>query len=99
MLLTIREDIYFRTGELGYWIGEEHWGRGIMSRVIPAFVEWTWSTFGILVRLNGLVTESNAGSSRLLEKAGFVLEGRREDAICKNGHICAELMYGALRPA
>jgi RimJ/RimL family protein N-acetyltransferase len=70
-----------------------------MSRVVPAFVTWTWATFGILVRLNGLVAETNARSSRLLQKAGFVLEGRRQDAIYKDGQIYGELMFGALRPS
>ncbi|SMQ46651.1 unnamed protein product [Zymoseptoria tritici ST99CH_1A5] len=97
--LDFGQDIYFRTAELGYWLSEEYWGRRIMSSVVEAFVTWAWSTFDILVRLNGLVAETNPGSARLLEKAGFVLEGRRQDAICKDGKVHAELMFGALRPS
>lgn len=91
-------DIYFRTGELGYWISEEHWGKGVMSQVVPAFVQYVWKTFDILIRLNGSVNEANKGSAKCLEKAGFVFEGRREAMNCKCGVVQAELMYGALRP-
>ncbi|KAK4635170.1 hypothetical protein CLAFUW4_01469 [Fulvia fulva] len=91
-------DVYIRSAELGYWIGEEHWGKGVMSTIVPAFVQWTWKTFGILVRLNGEVGELNKGSAALLGKAGFVVEGRRENAVFKNGKLESVIMFGALRP-
>lgn len=93
-----RLDVYIRSAELGYWIGEEHWGKGVMSTIVPAFVQWTWKTFGILVRLNGEVGELNKGSAALLGKAGFVVEGRRENAVFKNGKLESVIMFGALRP-
>lgn len=96
--LDFMDDIYFRTAEVGYWLGEEHWGKGVMSSVAPAFVEWAWQTFGILVRLNAETNESNAASGKVLEKAGFKYEGRRPDMACKNGKMEACLMWGALRP-
>ena len=91
-------DIYVRTAELGYWIGEEHWGKGIMSRLLPPFIEWAWETFGILVRISSETYESNAASGKVLEKAGFKFEGRRPDMVFKNGVVGAELMWGVLRP-
>ena len=69
-----------------------------MSRVVPAFVDWTWRTFDILVRLNGSTYEWNVQSGKLLEKAGFTREGRKPDAFIKNGRIGAEIIWGALRP-
>lgn len=96
--LTEHVDIYHRTAELGYWLSPSHWGKGHMSALVPAFVQWTWGTFGILVRLNAAVNEANVGSRRVLEKAGFVVEGRRRDAVCKEGRVGAEVMLGALRP-
>lgn len=96
--LDFKDDVYFRTAELGYWLGEEHWGKGIMSRVAPAFVQWAWTTFEILVRIDAQTYETNRASHKVLEKAGFVYEGRRPDVYCKNGVIGAELMWGALRP-
>ena len=91
-------DVYARTAEIGYWLGEEHWGKGVMSKVVPAFVEWTWGTFGILVRLNAETYERNMGSRRCLEKAGFEVEGRRRWAFLKNGVIGNDAFMGALRP-
>lgn len=70
-----------------------------MSAIVPAFVNWVWQTFGIFVRLNGEVSEANKGSAALLEKAGFVVEGRRENAVFKNGKLESVIMFGALRPA
>lgn len=69
-----------------------------MSKIVPAFVDWAWKTFDILIRLNASCNEANEGSARCLKKAGFVFEGRREAMNCKCGQLQAELMYGALRP-
>lgn len=91
-------DIYHRTAELGYWLSPSHWGKGYMSIIVPAFVLWAWRTFGILVRLNAAVNEENAASQRVLGRAGFEVEGRRRDAVCKGGRVGAEIMLGALRP-
>lgn len=91
------EDVYARTAEIGYWIGEEYWGKGIMSAVVPAFVDWTWNTFGILVRLNAEVYERNIGSRRCLEKAGFEFEGIKKCAYMKNGLIGNAVVLGAIR--
>lgn len=92
------DDIYFRTAEIGYWLSPQHWGKGIMSRLLPAFVQWSWETFGVLIRVSAETAEGNPASGRVLQKAGFVLEGRRPDMACKNGVVGAELMWGVLRP-
>jgi RimJ/RimL family protein N-acetyltransferase len=91
-------EIYFRCAEIGYWLGEEHWGKGVMSAVVPAFVDWGWRTFGILIRMNGEVYAGNAGSQKCLEKAGFVIEGRKKWAGVKNGVLGDEVLLGMLRP-
>ncbi|KAK5175198.1 uncharacterized protein LTR77_000335 [Saxophila tyrrhenica] len=91
-------DIYFRCAEIGYWLGEEHWGKGVMSAVAPAFVEWAWQTFGILMRLNGEVAAGNVGSRRCLEKAGFKEEALKKQAFVKDGVIHDEVHLGMLRP-
>lgn len=70
-----------------------------MSKVVPAFVSWCWKTFGILVRLNGETVEGNMGSAALLKSAGFVFEGRRQNAISKENVLKSIDMFGALRPA
>jgi [ribosomal protein S5]-alanine N-acetyltransferase len=91
-------EIYCRTAEIGYWLSKDHWGRGIMGAVTPAFVEWAWSTFDRLLRINGSVMEGNLGSERCLQKAGLVEEGRKKMAFVKNGKFGTEIIMGALRP-
>jgi RimJ/RimL family protein N-acetyltransferase len=91
-------EIYARNAEIGYWLSESHWGKGIMGVVVPAFVEWGWRTFGRLVRINAEVREDNVGSRRCLEKAGLVVEGRRKMGFVKNGVFENEIMMGMLRP-
>ncbi|KAK5112104.1 hypothetical protein LTR62_004446 [Meristemomyces frigidus] len=92
------KDVYLHQAELGYWLSEEHWGKGVMSKVVPAFVNWAFKTFRILLRINGATHEKNLASAKLLQKAGFQFEGRRPDFITKNGVTAAELMWGVLRP-
>ncbi|KAJ9623969.1 hypothetical protein H2203_005416 [Taxawa tesnikishii (nom. ined.)] len=96
--LDFGSDVRKRVAELGYWLGEEHWGKGVMSAVVPAYVAWAWRTFDRLVRLDGEYYEWNKASGKLLEKAGFKYEGRREAAVWKNGKIGATLLYGCIRP-
>lgn len=96
--LTFGGDVYFRSAELGYWLSEQHWRKGIMAKVVPAFVKWTWATFDILIRLDGETAEDNVGSAALLKSAGFELEGRRPNMICKMGELRTALIWGALRP-
>ncbi len=91
-------EIYARNAEIGYWLSEDHWGKGIMGAVAPAFVEWAWRTFGRLVRIDGEVREDNVGSRRCLEKAGLVIEGRRKMGMVKEGAFHNKIMLGMLRP-
>ncbi|KAI5370195.1 Putative GNAT domain, acyl-CoA N-acyltransferase [Septoria linicola] len=96
--LDFGSDVYFRTAELGYWLSEDHWGKGVMGRVVRAFTTWSWQTFDILVRLNAEVVATNIASTTLLERAGFEYEGRRRNAVCKVGVMQDVLIFGALRP-
>ena len=92
-------DIYARTAEVGYWLGVQHWCKGVMGIAVPAFVEWTWRTFtAVLMRLNAEVSEANVGSRKVLEKAGFVVEGRRRRAFIKNCVVGDSVFLGMLRP-
>ncbi len=91
-------DIYFRCGEVGYWLSETHWGKGVMSVAVPAFVDWCWKTFGFLIRINGEVAAENVGSRKCLEKAGLKVEGRKAFGAVKNGVLMDEILMGMLRP-
>jgi RimJ/RimL family protein N-acetyltransferase len=85
-------DIHRKNAELGYWLAEPFWGKGIMSAAIREMVEYGFKTFEIN-RIFARPFGSNLASQRALEKAGFVLEGRFEKTILKNGTYQDELIY------
>ncbi|EFQ33911.1 acetyltransferase [Colletotrichum graminicola] len=95
------EDVYSSSYELGYWIGEEFWGRGVMSELVPAFVSWVFSGMSVgsggVERVWAGVFSENAASQRVLEKSGFVFEGRLRRAIMKKGVCMDELRYSVVR--
>ncbi|OJJ47328.1 hypothetical protein ASPZODRAFT_132324 [Penicilliopsis zonata CBS 506.65] len=95
--LKTRSDVNHRTMEIGYWLGEEYWGRGIATGVVKAFSTWTFETFPQIVRLEAEVYEGNEGSARVLTKAGYKLEGRMRKAVEKGGKIMDLLIFGLLR--
>ncbi|MFN8713822.1 MAG: GNAT family N-acetyltransferase [Bacteroidota bacterium] len=90
--LHFQGDIFFRNAEMGYWIAEPFWGRGIATAAIQQMVDYGFRTFEI-TRIFARPFGSNIGSQRALEKAGFVLEARLAGTICKNGRIEDELIY------
>ena len=86
------EDVYRLTAEFGYWLGQEFWGQGIMSEVVPAFVNYCFEKFS-LTRMFASAYANNPASARVLEKAGFVLEGRLRKNVVKDGKFSDSLLY------
>ncbi|KAJ6465521.1 acyl-CoA N-acyltransferase, partial [Mycena vitilis] len=95
--LQQREDVEARTMEIGYWLGEAHWGAGIMTEVVAAFSRWAFETNPELLRLEAAVYSGNAGSMAVLRKAGYTLEGRKRNAVFKHGKVLDNLIFGLLR--
>jgi ribosomal-protein-alanine N-acetyltransferase len=90
--LRIGEDVHRHVAELGYWLGEEFWGHGVMTETVPAFVDYCFKKFP-LHRIYAEPYANNAASARVLEKAGFVLEGRLRKNVVKDGKILDSLLY------
>lgn len=84
------------TGSVGYWLGESHWGEGIMTAAFGAFLEYVWDTFAV-ERLQAEVFAWNPASARVLENHGFSREGTRRRAIFKDGEFVDEWFYSLLR--
>ena len=93
--LTIQKDIYRRSAEIGYWLGEPHWGKGIASLAVRALTAWAFMEFD-LVRIFATVFESNTASARLLEKAGYRCEGRLRQSVTKEGRTMDSLLFAAV---
>lgn len=87
------------TYELGYWLGEPYWGRGIMSDAVRAFSRWAFETWSEdkLQRLEAHIYETNAGSRAVVAKAGFVLEGTKRRAGFKHGEVFDIWLFGMIR--
>jgi len=84
------------TAEVGYWLGNRYWGRGLATAAVRALSAYAFETFD-LVRLEARVFGWNPASARVLEKAGFQLEGRLLQAVVKDGDRTDLLQYGLLR--
>jgi RimJ/RimL family protein N-acetyltransferase len=83
--------------ELGYWLGSAHWGHGHMTRVVAAYLAWVVPALS-LHRLDANVLDTNPASARVLEKNGFVEEGRRRDAIRKHDGLHDLRLFGRIWP-
>lgn len=94
--LKLQSDYSHRSAELGYWLGEPHWGKGIMSEVVPALSDWGFETFPHLNRQFAYVFESNQASMRVLEKAGFQEEAVLKKAADKKGVLLDLHVYTRL---
>ena len=93
---TVQHDVAYRSAEIGYWLGEEFWGRGIASEALVAVTEYAFSKYD-LCRIYAHVFEWNRASARVLEKAGYAFEGRLRKSVTKNGQTIDQLMYAAVR--
>jgi len=72
--VDLQKDVYRRSAELGFWLGEPFWNRGIMTEAVKAFTALSFESFD-LVRIYARVFEWNPASARVLEKSGYLLEG------------------------
>jgi ribosomal-protein-alanine N-acetyltransferase len=91
-----QDDIHKRNAELGYWLAEPYWGLGITSSAIKEMVNFAFETYDI-DRVFARPFGSNIASQRVLEKNGFILEGKFEKVLVKNGKVLDELIYAVRR--
>lgn len=91
-----QEDIHIKCAEMGYWLAEPHWGKGIMTNVVKDMIAYAFENFDI-VRLYARPFSSNIGSQKVLEKAGFNHEATLKKSIFKNDEIQDELIYSIVR--
>lgn len=90
--VSVGEGVFARKADLGYWLGEPYWGRGIMTDAASAVATYAMDTFG-LVRLEAAVFAWNPASMRVLEHCGFTREGVCRAAVFKDGQFIDEVDY------
>ncbi|MBN1118409.1 MAG: GNAT family N-acetyltransferase [Bacteroidales bacterium] len=94
--LVLKEDVHRKNIEIGYWLGEKYWGRGIITEAIKLMVDYAFENFDA-VRIYAEFFNGNTGSQRVLEKNGFKYEATLYQSIFKNNRFNDSKIYSLLK--
>jgi [ribosomal protein S5]-alanine N-acetyltransferase len=95
--LHLGEGVYACMAEIGYWVAEPYWGRGIATAAVEAITPWGFAAFPDLSRLQAHVFASNPASARVLQGAGYELEATLRRSVVKRGRLLDQWLYVKLR--
>jgi [ribosomal protein S5]-alanine N-acetyltransferase len=95
--LVLGTDIERRSAELGYWVGSAYWGRGIATAAVLRICKYAFDDLHLL-RVFATPMTGNAPSKRVLEKAGFTLEGIMRSCYVKDDTIVNAALYARIAP-
>jgi [ribosomal protein S5]-alanine N-acetyltransferase len=91
------QDNYRINVEIGYWLSESYWGRGIVTEAVSLLVDHLFSNYPDIQRVYADLFSFNPASARVLEKCGFHLEAVHIKAVIKNGQIADEMRWVRFR--
>jgi [ribosomal protein S5]-alanine N-acetyltransferase len=94
---VLQADVERVSAEIGYWLGQRFWGRGIATEAVVHVTRHAIEQHG-LTRVFALPFAYNVASCRVLEKAGYVLEARLHRSAIKNGNVVDQLQYAYIAP-
>jgi RimJ/RimL family protein N-acetyltransferase len=94
--IELHTDVERVSAEIGYWLGQAHWGRGIVTDALKAVTAEAFARFEI-TRLYAVPFADHIASVRVLEKAGYVREGHMRQSAIKNGVVRDQLLFAAYR--
>jgi [ribosomal protein S5]-alanine N-acetyltransferase len=94
--IITKTDIYRKNVEIGYFLDEAYWGKGIVTKAVKAATAYSFSKFEI-VRVYAETFADNPASRKVLEKAGFKCEAVLKNYIVKNGVIKDCCIYSVLK--
>jgi RimJ/RimL family protein N-acetyltransferase len=94
--MVIGEDVHRHAAELGYWLAEPFWNKGIMTQAVQLIVEYAFENLN-LYRIYAEPDEGNDASVRVLEKAGFQYEGRLKTSAYKDGKFLDQLLFAKVK--
>lgn len=95
--LVLQYDIYRKSAEIGYWIGEPYWNKGIATHAVKLIIAYAFDTLKLLKLYCG-VFDTNTASQKVVEKCGFEKEGILKKQLIKNNQIMDEYRYGLVNP-
>ena len=90
------DNIHSRTAEMGYYIGEQYWGKGYATSAVKQACNYIF-THTDIIRIFAEPFAYNTASGRVLEKAGFQLEGVLHSNAVKNGNILDMKLYALIK--
>lgn len=85
--IMLKEDVYRCSAEIGYWVAEPFWGKGIATEAVKLLVEIIARDYPFIIRVYAEVFEHNKASMKVLEKNGFHLESIQKKAVTKNNIV------------
>jgi len=94
--IQVQQDVYRRGAEIGFWLGEAYWGRGIATLAVNRASEWAFATLEI-DRLQAFAFGWNPASARVLEKSGYQREGCLRNSVFKDNQLIDQWLYARLR--
>ncbi len=94
--LTLRDADYRHSAEIGYWLGQPFWGRGIATTAVKAATTYAFESLA-LTRIEAHIFARNLASARVLEKAGYHREGYLRNASMKEGEELDNVLYAVLK--
>ena len=92
-----KEDVYRKTAEIGYYIAEPYWKRGIGTQAIGLITDYAWKNLDV-IKLYAEVFEFNKPSMRALEKNNYHLESVRKKHVIKNGQFWDDYLWVKFKP-
>jgi [ribosomal protein S5]-alanine N-acetyltransferase len=95
--IELHTDVERVSAEIGYWLGQAHWRRGIVTEALKAVTAEAFKRYDI-TRLYAVPFADHIASVRVLEKAGYVREGHLRQSAIKNGTVRDQLLFAAYRP-
>lgn len=94
--LVAQQDVHRKTAEIGYWIGEPYWNKGIATEAVKLITDYGFNELD-LVRIHTGVFEYNTSSMKVLEKCGYKKDGVFEKAVLKNGQLWNEHRFSKIK--
>ncbi len=94
--LVAQTDVYRRTAEIGYWIGEPYWNKGIATKCVKLVTGYGFNELGF-IRIHTGIFEYNTGSMKVLLKNGYSKDGIFKRAVFKNGQVYDEHRFSKVR--
>ncbi|MEO6167985.1 MAG: GNAT family protein, partial [Chitinophagales bacterium] len=90
--LVLKNDVYRLNAEIGYWLAEPHWNKGIATAALKETVDYAFKIFAVNT-IYACVFEQNKVSMKVLLKSGFQLESIQKNWVIKNSIVMDEYVF------